>query len=154
MSKKRRKLLRSAWSAGTPSNSMIVHAAKAIIIDHDGRGLVVWRSKTHPHAPITPDLPGGKVEEGETMVQGLIREVEEETGIRISESTPKLIGSATGSNYFGKDFYVELFEAKLANRPNITLSYEHERYEWVPLGQMKVVGRLFGPLVDKYKSAL
>ncbi len=56
-------------------------AAVAIII-HDDRMLVIRRAR-HVIAPLAYCFPGGGIEEGETEEAAVIREVQEETGIRI-----------------------------------------------------------------------
>lgn len=52
-----------------------VRAAGGIVTDDDGRMLLIRRNGRW-------DLPKGKVEAGETLLQGAMREVEEETGIK------------------------------------------------------------------------
>ena len=58
-------------------------AAKVILIDGDGKVLFLRRSASHPKYAI--DLPGGIVEPGESMVEGLIREIREECGFEVKE---------------------------------------------------------------------
>jgi len=50
-------------------------AARAIVIDSEGKIPLLFVSKKHYHK-----LPGGGVEEGEDEIQGLHREIKEETG--------------------------------------------------------------------------
>jgi 8-oxo-dGTP diphosphatase len=59
----------------------VVPAVSAIVTDAAGRVLLVRRS----HAPEAGRwaLPGGKVEPGETLVDAVIREVVEETGLAV-----------------------------------------------------------------------
>lgn len=67
---------REAWFAGLPS----MHAAAAALItDPDGRVLIV-KPNYHDHW----QLPGGVLEHGEPPHVGCAREVEEETGLRIT----------------------------------------------------------------------
>jgi 8-oxo-dGTP diphosphatase len=64
-----------AWYAGLPS----MHAAAAALItDPDGRVLIV-----KPNYRDHWQLPGGILEHGEPPHVGCVREVEEETGLRI-----------------------------------------------------------------------
>lgn len=58
-----------------------VVAVGAVIVDDAGRILLVLR-KNEPQAGYW-SLPGGKVEPGETIVDAVVREVAEETGLQI-----------------------------------------------------------------------
>ena len=55
----------------------------------DGKGNVLLQDRTDKHWPGMV-FPGGHVEPGESFVQSVIREVWEETGIRVED--PKLCG--------------------------------------------------------------
>lgn len=130
---------------------MLVRGAKAIIVDDDGFVLVVRRSDSHPHVPLTPDLPGGKIEEGETFVEGLIREIKEETAIEVLPSAISFVGSTGAKDYYGKDLSLELYEVKLDHRPEVSLSFEHDSYQWVAVKDLQIAHKLFEPLVEAYK---
>lgn len=72
-------------------------------------------------------LPGGKVDPGETFIQGAIRETKEETGIKIG--IPKYVGDGQSmdNQYLVKTYYITL-----DSKPEVTLSEgEHSDYEWV-----------------------
>lgn len=51
-----------------------------VIIYHPGRGIVLVK---RGHAPLGMALPGGFVEEGETVEQAAVREMREETGLDV-----------------------------------------------------------------------
>ena len=101
--------------------------AKLVIIDPDNNYLLMWRSD-HPVFGRDADLPGGTHEAGESLEQTVIREVDEETGIRASNVQQLYAGldySANGTHY-------SLFITRLDKRPAVTLSWEHAAYEWLP----------------------
>lgn len=100
--------------------------AKLVLIDQDDNYLMLYRSN-HPTFGDDPDIPGGIIEAGETARQGVVREVQEEIGLTITD---------VDEVYSGMDFSLHgthktLFTARLETRPVVTLSWEHKSYEWL-----------------------
>ncbi len=95
--------------------------AKLIIIDTEGQYLLLHRSN-HPRFGYDPDLAGGTVEEGESSLDALIREVKEEIEVVVDPAHVEELYD--GTHY---SLYVTHFE----HQPSITLSWEHSSYEWV-----------------------
>lgn len=62
----------------------LVLVAACALVDADGRVLIAQRPQDKPMAGLW-EFPGGKVEEGERPEQTLIRELNEELGITVSE---------------------------------------------------------------------
>ncbi len=114
-----------------------VPIAKALILDSDNNVLILRRSQTHPTLPGRPDLPGGLIEEGEEQGKALCREIEEETGLHVSPNDLKLAYAGT-EIYNGKNRVRFLYWAKLkAKTPEVVISWEHDRTEWLDLGELE-----------------
>ncbi len=64
-----------------------LEVAAGVILDAQGRVLLGDRPAGKPYAGWW-ELPGGKLEPGETPLQALARELDEELGIRVTEATP------------------------------------------------------------------
>jgi len=92
-----------------------------VIFDEDGRVLILLRPKDMKWAPGKWALPGGHIEEGETPLEAAIREVREETTLKVSD----LREFHTSDN--GEVVY---FVAEVT-RPSVEIDFEHDDFAWV-----------------------
>ncbi len=65
----------------------VFFAQKAFIVE-GGRLLAVRRDSTDPNAPGQWEVPGGRLESGESLDEHLVREVFEETSLRVQPGAP------------------------------------------------------------------
>lgn len=110
--------------------NQIKTVAKVFIQNDKNEILLLVRNSIDSHRPGGYDLPGGGVDEGESIEMAAIREVEEESGIKLRPSDLKLIYGATGwpgNNYVGR---VKLAFIASVDEAEIVLSDEHEKYSW------------------------
>lgn len=99
-----------------------------ILIKHSEEYLMMYRSD-HPTFGVDPDLPGGTGEDGESSRTTALREVYEETGLKLEPSDVRKI--YTGTDYSKNGTFYTLFVAELAKKPAIAMSWEHSSFEWV-----------------------
>ena len=105
--------------------------ANTIIIDDEGRFLIIKRTKTAPTHPLHWDLPGGHIEDDEEPEEAAKREAFEETGLKVSDLKAKNVPDSfrhffTTKNYSGKIEFKENPESG---------EIEHNDYKWVTLKQ-------------------
>lgn len=65
----------------------LIHVAAGAVEDSQGR-ILIARRPDHVHQGGLWEFPGGKLEPGETCTAGLVRELDEELGIRVLASRP------------------------------------------------------------------
>ncbi|MEO5627794.1 MAG: NUDIX hydrolase [Candidatus Saccharimonadales bacterium] len=106
--------------------------AKAIVFRADGKFLALRRSKTDIRRPLKWDFPGGMVDPGETFVEALIREIKEEAGLDVLKSDAQIISAKQGLRNDENIVWL-FFVASIKNRPEVTLSHEHDKAEWMEL---------------------
>jgi 8-oxo-dGTP diphosphatase len=110
-------------------------AVRAVILDEQGRCLLVRRSNVCKHFVGQWEWPGGKVDEGETFDAALLREVREETGLEV-----ELLGvvGAIGIEMDAVRLAVLCIEAKLLGG-TLSLGEEHKEHDdhaWVPMADV------------------
>lgn len=101
---------------------------KAIIIDQDDNYLLLVRNE-HPAFGNDADIPGGTANDGETDIDALVREVQEEIAYALDPTVVTEI--YRGNDFSGPDVTYILYVARLSHRPDVTISWEHRSYEWV-----------------------
>lgn len=109
---------------------------KALITDKEDKILLLFSGDWHlKHQTAHWDIPGGRIQEGHTVLETLQREVEEETGIKkimksrfftsvISNFEWELDGRKIG-------LALMIYKVKIAPDSKIVLSEEHAGHEWV-----------------------
>ena len=68
----------------------LVTVAVGILIDDAGRVLITRRAPG-AHQGGLWEFPGGKLEEGETLLEALTRELSEELGVRVETTEPLMV---------------------------------------------------------------
>lgn len=102
--------------------------AKVIIIDNKNNYLLMQRAD-HPTFPNDPDLPGGMVEVDESPLDAVLREVVEEAGFLVDKEVVEQLYS--GVEHSDHHTHYCLYVAKLRNRPEVVISWEHSSYSWL-----------------------
>lgn len=102
--------------------------AKLVIVDKDKNYLVMYRDN-HPVFGNDPDLPGGTLEGLESVLETMIREVQEEAGIMIDKDAVEEIYSGVEYSVHGTSY--TLFITKVTEQPAVSMSWEHASYDWL-----------------------
>lgn len=117
---------------------------KAVIVDEEGRTLLIRRSKANKNFTGKWEWPGGKVDPGEDFAMATIREAKEETGLDV-----ELTGVAGVAQFEMPKAFVAMLcmEARIISG-EIALSEEHDAFQWVPLLKLPEIELIDGSVRD------
>ena len=130
------------------SSKLFALSVKVVIRDGVGRCLVLRRSGKSKANPGKWDFPGGKAEMGEKFDHALLREVREETALKI---TLLRVAGAAESETSSRKIVCLIMEGKLKGG-KVRLSDEHDEYAWVKLRDLGKVDLApqFKPFAKEY----
>lgn len=96
---------------------------------NDGKILMLKRSQHKKFMPNMWEIPGGKVEYGETPEEALKREIFEETALKVEADKPYYVWSYVQD---AETFYIEIdYVVRCSKISGIQLSEkEHNKYQW------------------------
>lgn len=118
-------------------------ATAAFIVNDNDEMLVVRRAKEP--AKGTLDLPGGFVDMGETVEQGMRREIKEETGLDVHDiqylfSSPNVyMYSGMGIHTLDMDFLVPVHGDPEALKAIVRAADDAAEALWIPISQVNPV---------------
>lgn len=121
-------------------------AGKAVIIDEDGKVLLMKRSETETHLQNLWDVPGGSLNHGEKPDNALKRETMEEANIEIEVIEPIKTWTYmhdNGTHRFGATYLCKPLSE------GIKLSDEHTDYRWVEIDEIDDM-----PMYDDLKEGV
>lgn len=126
-------------------NKIIYFATKALVVK-DGKFLAVHKTGVDHDLY---ELPGGRLEYGETPQQTLAREMMEETNLVVE---PKRILDTW--TYINENYQiVGIIYLCIIKDGELKLSDEHDKYEWLPLNKesVKFMNILFSEPMEKWE---
>lgn len=135
-----------------------VRVGLAVMILRDGKVLLGHRSAHRKDTggifePDTWTVPGGKQEFGETMFDGAVREVREETGLEVSDLE---LFSANDDMQPDRHYVTLLFISRsCSGEPRVMEPDKEDDWQWFSLDSLP--GNLYSPtrrFIDKYLKSL
>lgn len=108
--------------------------AKVVVVNREGKVLLLRRSKNEVRRPLEWDIPGGHAGEGEFAEEAAVRETREETGVELPARGLRLAYAV--SHTFEDGLHVTwLFYVAYVENPAIAISLEHTEYAWKDLDE-------------------
>jgi len=118
---------------------------KALISNSQGQILLLKADVSNHKTNVQPywDIPGGRVQEGQSILDTLAREVEEEVGVDTNSRAPELVATIISkhtipvSESLTVGLLLVVYRVFINDEADIVLSPEHTEYEWVSASDAK-----------------
>lgn len=129
--------------------------ATKTLLHHDGKILVIREASKYEDGTNigSYDFVGGRIQAGETVAEGLVRELKEEVGLDITAPQTPFAYSEFFPVVRGEQWHiVALYFIADIDDPTITLSEEHDDAKWIDMKEYKEEGLIENlyPICEKY----
>lgn len=113
----------------------VMFGQKAFILDESKRILILKRRNSDVHNNCW-DIPGGRVEHGQSLYDALEREIKEEVNLDLDSvilnlGSSTFIGATNGNPLFHRAFFL----CKASGE--VQISEEHSEYKWIGLSEIE-----------------
>ena len=143
-----------------PNDQLVVQriATKALIVNDKGQILFLREASTYDEGTNIGQyhLPGGRLNLGEAFLDGLKREVDEETGLEIKIGKPIYVGEWRPVIKGVQNQIVAIFFICKPLTEHVRLSDEHDDFKWVlpnEIGKYEIMSPE-DKVVEEYRSII
>jgi len=99
-------------------------------VEHNGEILLLYR-QDHKSEGNTWGVPAGKVNEGEEILEAMVRELQEETGFQLPSSQLSYFDKVY-VKYPNYDFIYHIYQINLDQRQKVAINHnEHKDFKWI-----------------------
>lgn len=111
-------------------------------VQYEDKILILQRAKKDQQHLLW-GIPGGKLEENEDPIQGLVREIAEETTIQLDPDSFQLLGKTLSKTSCDGVYGLFVYHTRISSLPSITLKLdEHYTYKWVTIPEFEAMNLL------------
>jgi len=127
----------SAWNPLLEGHKAPRKQVVTVFLQKDDKILVLQRARKDAQYKLW-GIPGGKLNSEEEPIVGLIREVYEETQIKLSKDTPQLLGTAISFTPCDGQYGLYVFHAPITTQIDVQIDLsEHLKYRWVTIHEFQ-----------------
>jgi 8-oxo-dGTP diphosphatase len=99
-------------------------------VEYNGEILLLHRQDHKPEGN-TWGVPAGKVDDGENLLESMVREIQEETGFVLPSSQLSYFGKVF-VQYPDYDFVYHIYHTKLDQKQKVAINHkEHKDFRWI-----------------------
>jgi len=120
------------------SNKLHIVAVVAVVRNSEGNYLVLKRSEREIAYPGMYTFPGGKVEDNDTVEETLVKEVEEEAGMKL-KSGKILLKDKSFIRPDGQTVKVFSYLCEVEDASKVTISDDFTDYRWITVRDLKTL---------------
>lgn len=102
----------------------------SLFIEKENKILFLQNNESKKFNPLLWGIPAGKIEQNENKEDALLREIFEETGIKLDKEKIKY-DSTVYIKYPTHDYTYHMYKTNLDQKETILLSKEHLQYKWL-----------------------
>ncbi|OGZ02610.1 MAG: hypothetical protein A2946_01610 [Candidatus Liptonbacteria bacterium RIFCSPLOWO2_01_FULL_53_13] len=120
------------------SNKLHIVAVVAVVRNSEGKYLVLKRSEREIAYPGMYTFPGGKVEDNDTVEETLVKEVEEEAGMKLKQGKI-LLKDKSFIRPDGQTVKVFSYLCEVEDASKVTISDDFTDYRWITVRDLKTL---------------
>ena len=120
------------------SNKLHIVAVVAVVRNSEGNYLVLKRSEREIAYPGMYTFPGGKVEDNDTVEETLVKEVEEEAGMKL-KSGKILLKDKSFIRPDGQTVKVFSYLCEVEDASKVVISDDFTDYRWITVQDLKTL---------------
>ena len=122
----------------TKANKLHIVAVVAVVRNSEGKYLVLKRSEREIAYPGMYTFPGGKVEDNDTVEETLVKEVEEEAGMKLKQGKI-LLKDKSFIRPDGQTVKVFSYLCEVEDASKVTISDDFTDYRWITVRDLKTL---------------
>lgn len=132
----------TVWNSNTEMEKTPNKVVVTAFLQNGDKFLVLQRARKDEQYQLW-GIPGGKLDQNELPIEGLLREINEETGLKLDRNSFCLLGTAISCTPTDGQYGLYLYHSFLKDDVKVQIDgSEHSAYNWVTLSEFESLNLL------------